>query len=85
MATTEMSAPDEGHGWAVVRPTKIVGADRGTSLASLHIGTLPGRKQFCLYGHLGSPGSIDVYAFFPTKAKALKAMAILDQLMEVAR
>ena len=74
----------EGHGWAVV---PFMGTDStndtcGRSRASLHIGTLPGRKQVCLYGHNGTPGAIEVYAYFRTPEKARTALTILDRLMK---
>lgn len=68
-----------GHGYSIV---EAFSDHCGKEKVSLHVGRLPGRKQLCLYGHNGSPSVINVYAFFPTEAKAVETLAILDRLMK---
>jgi len=70
----------EGHGWAIVPWAGF--ETTGLSKTSLHIGTLPGRKSVCLYGHMGKPGQITVYAYFKTPALAQEALDIFDRLMK---
>lgn len=62
---TLMPVPDEWHGWAV----------QGKAL---HVGSLPGRKQICLYFHEGS--RIRTVAFFKTDEQAREVLQWLDTL-----